>query len=180
MTSQDTTKNYGDITFLNHWAVVILITIMFTLGFISDYLPKGNSKENIILVHASIGIIACLVISWRIYWRIRNGFVFDSEISTFEKYLKILIYSLLLISIGLLIFSGPLYIWSEAKPLSFFNLFEIPSPFQIKNQPIHEFSEFVHKNTSYPFLIILISIHFCLVCRDIFSIKHSKKDLFSD
>ena len=63
---------------------------------------------------------------------------------------------LFLAMIVLLLISGPLMVWSNAYPVSAFNLFSIPSPFSVKNEGVHEAAEFIHTNVRKLFWPLLI------------------------
>jgi len=174
MALKDTKKGYGEISLFNHWIVAIFVFVMLTLGLVYDFLPKNESKDMVINWHASLGLIALPVIIWRILWRSKHGFT-EAKENKLEALIKKVIHFLLLISLALLIFTGPMYLWTEAEPLPFFGLFEIPSPFSKESEWLHEAVEIVHKYVANPILIGLLSFHFLAAIKSIF---WNKKDTF--
>jgi len=168
MNLKDTHKNYGEMSLLNHWIVVIFIIALLTLGFVYDALPRSDAREAIINWHASLGLLAIPFITWRIFWRAKSGFPEDAEQNKLAITIKRTMHILLLVAIGLQIITGPMYLWTEAEPLPFFGLFEIPSPFSEKSDWLHEATEALHKYVANPILIILIALHFLAALKSIF------------
>jgi cytochrome b561 len=61
-----------------------------------------------------------------------------------------------------------MYLWTEAEPLPFFGLFEIPSPFTKEWHDLHEAAEAVHKYVANPLLLVLLGLHFLGALKRIF------------
>lgn len=175
MSLKDTKNGYGEISLLNHWTVAIFVFAMLTLGLVYDFLPKSDSREMVINWHASLGLIAFPIIVWRVIWRIKYGFPKADEKNKLERFLKKTTHTLLLIALVLLIFTGPMYLWTEAEPLPFFGLFEIPSPFSEESEWLHEAVETIHKKVANPILIGLLAVHFVAALKSIF---WDKRDTF--
>lgn len=175
MALKDTKNGYGEISLLNHWTVAIFVFAMLSLGLVYDFLPKSDSREMVINWHASLGLIAFPIIVWRVIWRIKYGFPKTNEKNKLESFLKKAMHNLLLVSLILLVFTGPMYLWTEAEPLPFFGLFEIPSPFSEESEWLHETVETVHKKVANPILIGLLAVHFLAALKSIF---WDKKDTF--
>ena len=176
MPLKDNKNKYGEISLLNHWVVAIIIFIMLTLGLIYDFLPKSNAREIIINYHISIGLLIMPFIIWRIIWRIKYGFLISIKNILVSK-IKNFVHILLLITVSLLIISGPIYIWTEAEPLRFFGLIEIPSPFVKESKLLHDLSESIHKFFAKPVLISLITLHFIAAIKSIF---WDKRETFTE
>lgn len=155
----DSKHGYGEISLLNHWVVGFLILALLVLGLVYDALPKSDASKQVIFWHASVGLLAIPFIIWRIVWRIKSGFP-ENHASPKQKLVARTVQWLLLIAIGLQIITGPMYLWTEAQPLPFFGLFEIPSPFAEEAHDLHEFVEAVHKYVANPLLLILLGLHF--------------------
>ena len=154
----DTKYGYGEISLLNHWIVALFIVALLVLGLVYDGLPKSDASKQVIFWHASVGLLAIPFIIWRVIWRMRSGFP-DNRSSGKEKLLARSLQWLLLIAITLQIITGPMYLGTEAEPLPFFGLFEIPSPFTEEAHALHEAVETVHKYVANPLLLILLGLH---------------------
>ena len=164
---QDSKQGYGEISLLNHWIVAILISALLVLGLVYDGLPKSDAVDQVIFWHASLGLLAIPFVVWRIIWRIQSGFP-DNHSSHKEQLFARTVQWLLLVAIGLQMITGPMYLWTEAEPLPFFGLFEIPSPFSQEAHNLHEAVEAVHKYVANPLLLILLGLHFLGTIKRIF------------
>lgn len=162
-----TQPSYGEISLLNHWVIGFFILALLVLGLVYDALPKSDSSKQVIYWHASVGLLAIPFIVWRIVWRIKSGFP-DNHSSQKQKLAARTVQWLLLFAIALQVITGPMYLWTEAEPLPFFGLFEIPSPFTQELHELHEGVEAVHKYIANPLLLILLGLHFLGTLKRIF------------
>jgi len=165
---KDTKANYGEISLLNHWVTAVFVVIMLTLGLVYEALPSGESADSVIFWHISVGLLASPFIIWRIVWRMKSGFPTDQENGKPERIIKKTTHVLLLVAIGLLIMTGPMYLWTETQSLPFFGLLEIPSPFSEESEWLHEAVETIHKFAAIPTLVALLSLHFLATLKNIF------------
>lgn len=68
-----TTDRYDAVSMLLHWAMVVLILVLFGLGWYMVELPDGSpERTRFFALHKSIGLTTALVAVLRIAWRLRH------------------------------------------------------------------------------------------------------------
>lgn len=55
-----------------HWITVLLVGLLFGLGWYIDELPKGAWRGEMISLHKQIGITVFILTLVRLYWRLRH------------------------------------------------------------------------------------------------------------
>lgn len=55
-----------------HWITVLLVSVLFGLGWYMGDLPKGPWRGEMIALHKQLGITVFLLTLFRIYWRLRH------------------------------------------------------------------------------------------------------------
>jgi cytochrome b561 len=65
--------HYDSVTMRLHWATAALVTILWTMGRLTVFLPKGPLRLDIWSVHVLLGFTLAIVILSRIGWRIARG-----------------------------------------------------------------------------------------------------------
>jgi cytochrome b561 len=74
MQLDDTKSNYGWISIALHWAVFVVVAVLFVLGQqLEDLHPQSDAAKYIRGLHVSIGVTGAMVILARIFWRYRQG-----------------------------------------------------------------------------------------------------------
>jgi cytochrome b561 len=64
---------HDDTTILLHWVTAILIVLMWTIGQVIDWFPKGTARISARSTHILLGAILLCVLVVRIVWRARRG-----------------------------------------------------------------------------------------------------------
>jgi cytochrome b561 len=64
---------HDDTTILLHWVTAILIVLMWTVGQIIDWFPRGTPRISARSTHILLGVILLCVLLVRIAWRVRSG-----------------------------------------------------------------------------------------------------------
>ncbi len=62
-------QRYGRMSMSLHWVMVVLIIIMYTLGWYMVDLPKGDERHFFFTTHKSIGLTVAMLAVLRIFWR---------------------------------------------------------------------------------------------------------------
>jgi cytochrome b561 len=115
---------YDDATIVLHWLTAILVTLLWTLGQIIDWFPKGTPRISARSTHILLGAALLLVLCIRIFWRARSGsrlpLAVPGWLGWLGKATHHALYGLLVITVLL----GALNVWSRGD--KFYGLFVFP------------------------------------------------------
>jgi cytochrome b561 len=62
---------YGAVALTTHWLTFLLVTAIFTVGFIMEDLPNSPTRLKLFSYHKWTGVVIFLLVLWRIAWRWR-------------------------------------------------------------------------------------------------------------
>ena len=168
MSVKSSAHNYGLIARLLHWSVAVLIITMVAMGYLIGELPKPNAIV-VIHIHKATGILTLVLASARLAWwaadAVRPG---DAEL-TWEKWPS------RLVKWGLAAFSvimpvtGWLMSSAADKPISFFDLFQVPLLIAPDKELAHLFKE-TH-DTLGLIIAVVIAVHVAGALRHHFILK---------
>ena len=127
----DTRTGYGWISIALHWATAIIVLTIWFIGS-SIQTPDGGMSESTLRLHTSIAISAYALLWLRVAWRFVKGHPgpLPQQAGLFYMLGKYTHY-LLLVAIGVQLFSGPLMVWSMGSVIHVFDWFTIPGPFNM-------------------------------------------------
>lgn len=155
----DTSDNYDILSRLNHWGIAILMIGMLIFGFYIEFLvPRGPGKGELFGIHKSIGVIVLLLGSWRVLWRVVQGF--KEDIGTPPKWqsaIAKLVHWILLVGIIVMPLSGLVGSIFGGRAVSVFGWFTIPAATKI--EAISGFAYQVHGMFAL-LMVGAIAIHF--------------------
>jgi cytochrome b561 len=129
MSLQDSPTNYGSVSRVNHWAGALLVLALLGIGLYFSDMPRGPEKSFWRGLHIAIGAIACLLLLFRVFWRLRSTSPLALPQKPALKLFSKVVHVLLLAGIAALAITGPLIIWSTGRAIPIFDLASIPSPF---------------------------------------------------
>jgi cytochrome b561 len=156
------TKNgYGLITITLHWIAVVGIITMLLIGWRAEALQEAGDRAGrgaAMGWHVAIGSVLVLILLVRVVQHYVQKQPDDPPQPKALNVIANLNHNLLLLAILILIVSGPLTVWSAARPINFAGVLPIPSPFAERNTPVHEFAEQAHAVGRY-MLYVLIPLH---------------------
>jgi cytochrome b561 len=121
-----TRSRYDSVSITLHWLTVMLVLSLFALGELWGFANRSLRQELIVL-HMSLGILLGLAVAARIAWRLMPGHQVEPAATGLTETLARIVHWLLY---GLLVVQslyGWVVRWSEGKAMSFFGLL-IPSP----------------------------------------------------
>lgn len=121
--------SYDRISRVNHWSTAILFIGMLGFGFYLAYggLP-GPEKIPLLNIHKPVGVIVALWGTWRVIYRLRQGFPAPAaELPKWQDLAVGLIHRLLFLGIVLMAASGLTMALFSGFPTHFFGLFTIPA-----------------------------------------------------
>jgi cytochrome b561 len=143
-----------------HWiSVALLVTLIVTANEFEG-LQISADKTDLIMQHASWGLLFLLVMSLRLYWRSTNrNPVRSYRIADWQKFAAIFLHRLIYFIVITQSLTGLCHLCFAGYSFSFFNLFEV-SAFMNKNDFLSESSKIIHYVLSiviYPLFSIHIS-----------------------
>ena len=78
-TSAQPNEHYDALTIWFHWLTVGLVTILWTLGQVTGWLPRGSFRSGLWSTHVALGLILALGLAMRILWRTNLGNIPEPE-----------------------------------------------------------------------------------------------------
>ena len=157
----NTSKTYGWATIILHWLAAAGVLAMLYIGLSAGWAEDAHNMDGhraLMRLHVSLGLTLWLILAARIAWHYAQKSPEPARQAAPLNLLSKITQNALLIAVALLIISGPLMIWSGARPLSAWGVVSLPSPFGTRNKEVHEAAELIHTVGRYG-LYVLIPIH---------------------
>ncbi len=152
----DSDSVYGWISILLHWFTAIVIIILWFIGkSIVNALPEDVDSQR--QLHVSIAASAWLLIVARIIWRLRSGHPHVRGQTLFIHRVAMVAHYAMLVTVALMLLSGPVMVWSGGHPVSIFGWFSISAPFS-ESETTKAFAWFIHSNSAF-LLMLLVLLH---------------------
>ncbi|MGR3713744.1 MAG: cytochrome b [Shimia sp.] len=118
---------YDRVSRLNHWVVALLMIGMLIFGFyVFRAVPSGPEKGALIGIHKAVGLIVLVLGSWRVVWRLRQGFVKSLQNGWQDKAAH-LAHWVLLAGIVVMPVTGVVGSFFGGRAIDFFGVFTIPA-----------------------------------------------------
>lgn len=142
-----------------HWLVALVIVGTSILGFTFSDMPRGPEKNELLRLHASIGLLVLMLMALRLGVRLRDGAPAPLDPSTprlnrTAKAAHWLMYGI----VALLIVAGMFALFTVGWGVPFFGLFEVPSLFAERDMALHHLFETIHKGAWWT-LAVLVGTH---------------------
>ncbi|NVJ59019.1 MAG: cytochrome b/b6 domain-containing protein [Gammaproteobacteria bacterium] len=151
-------KHYSAISIINHWITVILVITMLTLGFAAVGAPSDEVEDYVMSIHIALGFFVFLFIAWRIAFRLYEGFPEREEKTAIERWAAYIGHRTLLLLLGILVITGPMYLLTENECIDVFGWFSVCVPLEGLDF-MHEAMEWLHVVIGLYLLPALIVIH---------------------
>lgn len=140
-------EGYGAVSILLHWLGAAAVVSLFVLGQRIEGIPRGTERIAAQALHIGLGMAAFLPLLLRVGWRLGRPVAHPASGAPALDRVARIVQAGLLASIGVLIVTGPLSVWSGGKAIEVFGLVSLPSP--LPRIPwLHEAAEVVHGVTS--------------------------------
>ncbi len=149
--------HYSGLSKINHWFTVILVTVMLTLGYMMLFAAEESTEGFLKGAHISIGFFAFWFLLWRTVYRLKHGFPKTHSMDA-KGIIARGVHYLILLSLVVLVISGPLYLFTENEAVAVFNWFSVQFDLTAL-KVIHEPAEEVHKLFGLYLLPVLLAIH---------------------
>lgn len=150
---------YSAISTINHWVTALLVTAMLVLGFTASASSEEIVEDYIMSIHIGLGFFVMLFVTWRILFRLYEGFPQSMAESLLERRLAYLVHRILLILLFVQVITGPLYLFTEGECIQVFGWFSVCLPLE-RLSAIHEFMEQLHVITGLYILPAILILHF--------------------
>ena len=145
MPIKNTREEWGTVSKILHWVVVLLILVMAWIGLRMGDMPNGPDKISTYAMHKSIGITILMLVLLRIGWRLYAGAP-DGVPGTPRWQERIA--SVTHLALYALLLAMPLSGWilnsASGFPLQWFGLVNLPA-IAGKDHAVHELAEDIHE-----------------------------------
>ena len=158
MPLKNTRDQWGSISKLLHWLVVLLILAMAWIGLTMGDLPNGPDKIATYALHKSIGITILVLVLLRLGWRLHAGAPapVPGTPNWQDRIASLTHWALYALPLAMPI-SGWVLNSSSGFPLQWFGLVNLPAIVG-RDQELHELAENMHE-TLFWILITLVVLH---------------------
>jgi cytochrome b561 len=121
-------ETYGPVARAVHWSVAVLAVIVVGIGWAMAGAPRGgDSRDLLLLLHRSVGLLILIVMVFRIVWRlVHPPPPFPAGFPKLEAAAAYADHALLYVFFLVMPLSGLLNAFFAGHSVSFFGLFAIP------------------------------------------------------
>lgn len=144
MSLRNTRSAYGWAAIALHWISAVGVVALYLLGERMEEAPDRAAKIAAQGLHVSVGALLATFLIARLLWSASQPAPQPLEANRWLRLLAKAVQGLFLLMIAVLVVTGPLAVWSVARPIQVFDLFSIPSPFPARIDWLHEACEEVH------------------------------------
>lgn len=150
--------HYGLVSRLNHWLVAVVFIGMLCFGFFLSYGGLTPEVRRALMpVHKSIGTLFLVYASWRVLWRLIQGFPKDiSATPPWQHCLARVVHWLLLISVVSMPLSGVVMSLYGGRSIDVFGWFTLPA--QAKTHLVSRLAHEIHEIAPL-FIVALVLLH---------------------
>ncbi len=158
MPTKNTEKEFGTISKTLHWLVLAIVIVLIAIASKSGDLPRGPEKLELILLHASFGLLLLSVLTARLIWRWLNVIPARMpHIPTWQHVLSRTVHYGLYALLFAQALSGMARFATAGFKVPFFGLFEVAFPME-ENEAMNEFMGSLHE--LFPILLLVfLSVH---------------------
>lgn len=130
MAGADNSARYDTVTVALHWLTALLVLALFGSAMAWTYLPREMGLRWLSGLHVSFGVALAAIVGARLIWRLTLGRRLQDNpgkpvVRMAARLMHLALYGLLLAQIAL----GFGIEWLGGGTISFFGIFDIPSPF---------------------------------------------------
>lgn len=144
MSLRNTATAYGWAAIALHWISAIGVVALYFLGEAMEEAPGRAEKLAAQDLHVSVGVLLFTFLAARLLWSAGQRGPHPLEPNRWLRLTAQAVQGLFLLMIAVLIVTGPLSVWSAARPIEMFDLLSLPSPFPARVDWLHEATEEIH------------------------------------
>ena len=146
MQIKDAPSGYGWLSIGLHWLNAVAVVMLWFIGnkMTGTGIEPSEAAE-LVRVHTSVAVTVYALLWLRIIWRFYSGHPKGlPDQGTVSFAIARVVHYTLLITIAVMLVSGPLQVWFEGNAIGFYNLGDIPSPLT-PNERLHAIFETAHR-----------------------------------
>jgi cytochrome b561 len=146
MTLRDAPAGYGWLSIALHWLNAVAVVMLWFIGNkMTGAAVSEDEAAELLRVHMSVAVTVYALIWMRIGWRLWSGHPQGLPDQGRIRFLiaRTVHYTLLL-SVAVMLISGPLQVWFAGEAITFYGLGSIPGPFAA-NEALHGLFTNVHR-----------------------------------
>lgn len=154
MSLTNTHRSYGWVAIALHWISAVGVIVLYFLGEALEEAPRA-AKAAAFAQHVSVGMLLITFLAARLIWTATQTTPEKLEHDRRLRIVAAAVQGLLMLMILIQIVTGPLVIWSMARPIVIYDWVQIAGPFSAKVPWLHEAAETLHKlapNALWPLL----------------------------
>ena len=153
---KNTTADYGSLARALHWLVAIGLFALIYLGLEQAGMERGDEKDRIRFIHASIAAITLILMTVRIVWRFMNEVPAHPDgMPGWQRIISSVVHWGLYVSVFAQLIVGAVMNGTAGRGIPVFGLFTIPVPVA-ENHDLHELLEEVHEFVWKPVAALLL------------------------
>ena len=158
MPTKNTEKEFGTISKTLHWLVLAIVIVLIAVASKSGDLPRGPEKTELVLLHASFGLLLLSVLAARLVWRWSNITPARMpHIPTWQHVTSRAVHYGLYIVLFAQALSGMARFATAGYKVPFFGMFEVAFPMD-KDEAMNEIVGTLHE--IFPIiLLVLLGLH---------------------
>jgi len=127
MPVRSTATDWGAVTRLFHWGMLLLFIGIISVGFYMTDLPLSPKKLNVYALHKSIGLTLLALAVLRLLWRLGERRPASPPMPAWQERVAAATHVLLYVLMFVIPLSGWLYNSAAGFPLQWFHLVNLPA-----------------------------------------------------
>ena len=170
MSVKNTEREYGIVSKSWHWLTLVIVIALLVIASKSEDLPRGEEKLQLVLLHASFGLLLLFVLAARLLWRWSNVTPARlPHIPTWQHVASRAVHYGLYIVLIAQALVGMARFATAGYKVPFFGLFEVGFPMN-KDESMNELMGTLHEILPI-ILLVLLGLHVLAALYHHFSLK---------
>jgi cytochrome b561 len=167
MQIHDATAGYGWLSIGLHWLAATAVIMLWFIG--NKMTSEGTAPTEyteLLRVHTSVAVTVYALLLYRVFRRLNNGFPGRSADQPKPLFrIARIVHFILLFCVLVMLFSGPLSVWTNGDAIGLFTFAELTSPFAA-NESLHGPLAATHRIVAKVLLVVFL-IHIAGAFRQI-------------
>ncbi len=167
MLLKDAPSGYGWLSIGLHWLNAVAVVMLWFIGnkMTGSGVTETEAVE-LVRVHTSVAVTVYALIWTRILWRFYSGHPQGlPDQGRMSFLIARTVHYTLLVTISVMLISGPLQVWFAGDAIGFYSVGNIPSPFAA-NERLHELLETAHRQGGNVLFVVAL-VHMSAAARQI-------------
>lgn len=154
-------QSYHPLIKLLHWVTVFMLVGTSLLGFYFSDMPRGDEKNELLRLHASVGLLIAMIVLSRIVVRFTTSAPPPiNPIAKWQNRLAVSVHALLYAGLLLLIGAGMFALFTVGWDVPFFGMFSVSTMYDQRDMDLHHLFEEIHMITWWG-VTVLVAMHVC-------------------